>query len=254
MVIAIIAILAAILFPVFAQAKEAAKKTTCASNLRQLGNAEALYLADHDDAYQPAYVSEGTYGSPVRNQLQRYAGSDEIFYCPGRADAGCMNLDGGQGRCYGYGYNWGFYNPWDDGIGLLKPVMPAPGIHDFILPGKPGSELTAPSTTFLYGDTWSTEEYRLAVFEQWNGAGSARHSGRLNYVYADGHCKSLAQRHGVTRPDQYVVGNKARTHEIGEGDTLSPTDLTSYCSAPESSDCTQIVAWFLANTTFDNEK
>lgn len=48
-VIAIIAILAAILFPVFARAKEAAKKTTCTSNLKQLGTAWMLYLGDYDD-------------------------------------------------------------------------------------------------------------------------------------------------------------------------------------------------------------
>jgi prepilin-type N-terminal cleavage/methylation domain-containing protein/prepilin-type processing-associated H-X9-DG protein len=48
-VIAIIAILAAILFPVFAQAKEAAKKTACLSNLKQIGTATYLYLNDYDD-------------------------------------------------------------------------------------------------------------------------------------------------------------------------------------------------------------
>jgi len=48
-VIAIIAILAAILFPVFAQAKEAAKKTACLSNDKQIGTSLQMYLADYDD-------------------------------------------------------------------------------------------------------------------------------------------------------------------------------------------------------------
>src|ERR1700677_4752282 len=48
-VIAIIAILAAILFPVFAQAKEAAKKTACLSNNKQMGLGLYLYLNDYDD-------------------------------------------------------------------------------------------------------------------------------------------------------------------------------------------------------------
>lgn len=48
-VIAIIAILAAILFPVFAQAKEAAKKTSCLSNQKQIGTGMAMYLVDSDD-------------------------------------------------------------------------------------------------------------------------------------------------------------------------------------------------------------
>lgn len=50
-VIAIIAILAAILFPVFAQAKMAAKKTSDLSNQKQLGTAFAIYLTDYDDTY-----------------------------------------------------------------------------------------------------------------------------------------------------------------------------------------------------------
>lgn len=48
-VIAIIAILAAILFPVFAQAKEAAKKTACLSNEKQMGLATLMYMNDTDD-------------------------------------------------------------------------------------------------------------------------------------------------------------------------------------------------------------
>ncbi len=50
-VIAIIAILAAILFPVFAQAKEAAKKTATISNQKQVGTAAAIYLNDYDDTF-----------------------------------------------------------------------------------------------------------------------------------------------------------------------------------------------------------
>jgi prepilin-type N-terminal cleavage/methylation domain-containing protein len=50
-VIAIIAILAAILFPVFAQAKEAAKKTVEISNFKQVGTAVQMYLGDYDDRY-----------------------------------------------------------------------------------------------------------------------------------------------------------------------------------------------------------
>jgi prepilin-type N-terminal cleavage/methylation domain-containing protein len=52
-VIAIIAILAAILFPVFAQAKLAAKKTADLSNLKQIGTGTFLYLSDYDDTLYP---------------------------------------------------------------------------------------------------------------------------------------------------------------------------------------------------------
>ncbi|MFM9874620.1 MAG: prepilin-type N-terminal cleavage/methylation domain-containing protein [Fimbriimonadaceae bacterium] len=50
-VIAIIAILAAILFPVFAQAKVAAKKTQALSNLKNIGTAAQIYMADYDDTW-----------------------------------------------------------------------------------------------------------------------------------------------------------------------------------------------------------
>ncbi len=50
-VIAIIAILAAILFPVFAQAREKARQTSCLSNLKQLGTAVMMYTQDYDETY-----------------------------------------------------------------------------------------------------------------------------------------------------------------------------------------------------------
>src|SRR5271156_322083 len=54
-VIAIIAILAAILFPVFAQAKLAAKKTASLSNVKELGLAELMYQGDYDDYFVLAF-------------------------------------------------------------------------------------------------------------------------------------------------------------------------------------------------------
>jgi prepilin-type N-terminal cleavage/methylation domain-containing protein/prepilin-type processing-associated H-X9-DG protein len=50
-VIAIIAILAAILFPVFAQAREKARQSVCGSNMKQLGNAQQMYLQDYDEQF-----------------------------------------------------------------------------------------------------------------------------------------------------------------------------------------------------------
>lgn len=61
-VIAIIAILAAILFPVFAQAKEAAKKTAYISNMKQTGTSAQLYIADTDDTYPQGFVARGETG------------------------------------------------------------------------------------------------------------------------------------------------------------------------------------------------
>src|SRR5437868_6204128 len=52
-VIAIIAILAAILFPVFAQAREKARQTSCLSNLKQLSHAMLMYAGDYDELFPP---------------------------------------------------------------------------------------------------------------------------------------------------------------------------------------------------------
>jgi|YNPMSStandDraft_2_1061718.scaffolds.fasta_scaffold08226_3 prepilin-type N-terminal cleavage/methylation domain len=69
-VIAIIAILAAILFPVFAQARENARKTQCLSNGRQIGIAIQIYAQDYDDAVVPWLVLGGSYqGQPIWEQF-----------------------------------------------------------------------------------------------------------------------------------------------------------------------------------------
>ena len=90
-VIAIIAILAAILFPVFAQAKEAAKKTSCAQNMRQLGLAIFMYQGDWDDVYSPGYYynSPNGPGSLDNSGINSWSGlvmpyvkSNKAFVCP----------------------------------------------------------------------------------------------------------------------------------------------------------------------------
>src|SRR5579862_3576887 len=54
-VIAIIAILAAILFPVFAQAREKARQTTCVNNNKQWTTAAMMYVQDYDETFPPAF-------------------------------------------------------------------------------------------------------------------------------------------------------------------------------------------------------
>jgi prepilin-type N-terminal cleavage/methylation domain-containing protein len=91
-VIAIIAILAAILFPVFAQAKDAAKKTVSLSNMKQIGTATMLYIGDTDDVLMPLrwydptdqpapYQStQGFFFYPIL--LQPYTKNVQLFYDP----------------------------------------------------------------------------------------------------------------------------------------------------------------------------
>lgn len=90
-VIAIIAILAAILFPVFAQAKEAARQSACLSNEKQIGMATMMYAGDFDDLYPAwaAHINPINGGSsiymPPELQLMPYAKNNQIFTCPSDA-------------------------------------------------------------------------------------------------------------------------------------------------------------------------
>jgi prepilin-type N-terminal cleavage/methylation domain-containing protein/prepilin-type processing-associated H-X9-DG protein len=78
-VIAIIAILAAILFPVFAQAKAAAKKTACLSNVKQMGTSTYLYASDNDDFIPGTKIYE-PYVFMAR--LMPYTKNRDIFRSP----------------------------------------------------------------------------------------------------------------------------------------------------------------------------
>jgi len=94
-VIAIIAILAAILFPVFAQAKEAAKQTSCLSETKQIAIAQLLYSNDADDMVIPSNtVNDVPGGSPALatltdqinyswvNTIQPYLKNTSLLFCP----------------------------------------------------------------------------------------------------------------------------------------------------------------------------
>ena len=83
-VIAIIAILAAILFPVFARAREAARRTSCASNLRQLGLAAHMYAQDYDEFMPCDYYACNSKWTHIRlvRELMPYVKNIDVFYCP----------------------------------------------------------------------------------------------------------------------------------------------------------------------------
>ena len=111
-VISLIAILSAILFPVFAQVREKARQTSCASNLRQQGMSISLYAQDYDDHYPIGADSADRYiylWTPQDEELARvrhlqetmpllrdilnpYVKSHDIWHCPsdtgGRAPYG----------------------------------------------------------------------------------------------------------------------------------------------------------------------
>lgn len=132
-VIAIIAILAAILFPVFAQAKNAAKKTASLSNVKQIGTASQIYLGDYDDTTPPVFwfdpnaldlpTTQGFHYFPIL--LLPYSKNKQLFLCPndratdpvltdpigkGRFDPDSTFRDYFYGANPSYGYNYRYLN------------------------------------------------------------------------------------------------------------------------------------------------
>ena len=90
-VIAIIAILAAILFPVFAQAREQARMSTCLSNFKQMGLGVKMYLDDWDETYPMNRIWQNKGGSECngkgkmitwKHETQPYVKNTGVFKCP----------------------------------------------------------------------------------------------------------------------------------------------------------------------------
>lgn len=96
-VIAIIAILAAILFPVFAQAREKARATACLSNEKQLGLAIMQYVQDYDETFMNGASTWGR-GQGWASQVYPYVKSKHAFQCPDDLTGGAVS----------YGYNANF--------------------------------------------------------------------------------------------------------------------------------------------------
>jgi len=205
-VIAIIAILAAILFPVFAQARAKARGISCLSNVKQCGIAFAMYTQDYDETT----VSGRGGGWEWWTELQPYIKNINLLYCPDRTDGGPYTqgagnfLSGGPyqlAHYVGYGYNWGPIG-WRGG-GLLERQQPDPqrpgSSH---IPGKTLAAIQFPAGTFAFGDTYDTPRMTIGIGfagDTWRGTsnGALRHSsGMFNYAFADGHAKALKVKGG----------------------------------------------------------
>lgn len=86
-VIAITAVLAAILFPVFAQAWEKSRQTQCASNTKQISIGVLLYIQDYDETLTPtAIVSANTGGVLWPDLILPYIKNDQVRLCPSDAN------------------------------------------------------------------------------------------------------------------------------------------------------------------------
>jgi prepilin-type N-terminal cleavage/methylation domain-containing protein len=110
-VIAIIALLAALLFPVFSRAREKARQSACLSNLHQIGLAVSMYLQDYDDYFpyaispmevyhnfwpkcSPTFGAQVPYLPQFHVVLQPYTKSHQVFDCPSDTGYDIHGFDG----------------------------------------------------------------------------------------------------------------------------------------------------------------
>jgi prepilin-type N-terminal cleavage/methylation domain-containing protein/prepilin-type processing-associated H-X9-DG protein len=216
-VIAIIAILAAILFPVFAQARDKARQASCLSNEKQIGYALTMYRQDYDETWpiafsQPGVAVKGTWPSPPFSTKYR---QDEVFWyvwlypytknlgmfnCPSETpkfvgEPICRSCETGncrEGGPFHYGYSLklgGTYNPASHLPSLRDAQLTHPSdtlavLENQATPGPcPGGALKAGYQND-FGAFTDTQDYYYTMIE-------ARHADMLNVIFADSHVRPM---------------------------------------------------------------
>jgi prepilin-type N-terminal cleavage/methylation domain-containing protein/prepilin-type processing-associated H-X9-DG protein len=185
-VIAIIAILAAILFPVFAQARAKARQTACLNNLKQIGTALMMYTQDYDEALPIHFtVNNGSYtvndyAAPTAQYnwmalIQPYLKNLQIYKCPQAiVNTGSISPTALSAASY-YG----------NGVVMGRTIAVVPNPADIIWAHE-GPDTTRNSVLRPYRNgagylRWLSSSYDLLHF-----------SGG-NLVYCDGHAKFRRQ-------------------------------------------------------------
>ncbi len=209
-VIAIIAILAAILFPVFAQAREKARSSACLSNAKQLALATLMYVQDNDELFPQSVYSMDTPilmpGTNARvftlyDAVMPYIKNIDIFVCPSNRPgidfAAILTPMGlrtsGLFRYASYGMNFAVFQ---------DPSLP-PDLFEQD-PVTPLAAVVEPVNTTLFFDSKYTPYGGAPAYPEcpsptegfgWtNMSGDVRHSEGFNINFADGHSKYYPRR------------------------------------------------------------
>ena len=221
-VLAIIGLLAALLFPVFSRAREAARGLSCLSNEKQIGTALLLYLQDYDETYPMSRLPDATHPlsgcmapSPLWNPSDQLEGSSinwkreiapyiknlQIFGCPSNTYAW---YQGGFNGTVGDESNWAYpRSQWLPASYAYNGAF----FHEAVPPcwyGEPRvrprylAEISAPAQLL-----WVIESrYNYPDLGNWfltltapdgrGGLGAFQsHNGAINFLFADGHAKRL---------------------------------------------------------------
>ncbi|HZO91956.1 MAG TPA: DUF1559 domain-containing protein [Chthonomonadaceae bacterium] len=199
-VIAIIAVLAAILFPVFAQAREKARAISCLSNCRQLGLAIQMYATDHDEAFPCSCMIGMSMGTDMTAQNSQswldttlpYIKSRGLYHCPSDNSPLWSSMDTPRQSSYGFNaYFIPIQAPYY-GVRMGQINRPAECIlvseladtwqQDFFRPmywGDP-PKIQDADMQMMEWDRMQQEPMSLAI---------RRHQQGANYVFAEGHAK-----------------------------------------------------------------
>jgi prepilin-type N-terminal cleavage/methylation domain-containing protein/prepilin-type processing-associated H-X9-DG protein len=220
-VIAIIAILAAILFPVFAQAREKARASTCLSNTKQIGTAIMMYTQDYDETL-PEYWDDNVKATPNpnplgywHNRIHPYVKNYQVFLCPSAQSRDERLIDTGEGtpaqrkdrRWQGsgsYGWNYWYLGAWPGQIFTLAMVT-APAetiaVGESTRLKNPGVIYPAPHCegTPSWSAAIKSEKDRLSFWTQF----AARHQDGNNLVFVDGHAKWYKRAHVESHPELF---------------------------------------------------
>jgi prepilin-type N-terminal cleavage/methylation domain-containing protein/prepilin-type processing-associated H-X9-DG protein len=204
-VIAIIAILAAILFPVFAQAKMAAKKTADLSNVKQLNLSVQMYGNDYDDT-EPFCWGWNSEWKPWHQQVEPYVKNIPIWKSPvdnwGRGTEGdggaCLKDQPTRGVTYSMAFTWpafgsatgDWWGPNSEGC-QMSATCDSGGSSQTAIPAPASTILMAPRPNWYhqYCQGWATEVFFNYGEFNMKGGGSTMFGDGANYGLCDGHAK-----------------------------------------------------------------
>jgi prepilin-type N-terminal cleavage/methylation domain-containing protein/prepilin-type processing-associated H-X9-DG protein len=190
-VIAIIAILAAILFPVFAQAREKARQSVCLSNIKQNGIALTLYVQDYDETMPPISGDTQNFGAP--NAPVNFLGA-LIPYVKNRRIHACPTVK----KYSDLGLSAATYDP--------TPESEANYMGNAVVLGKSIAVIPNPAEIVYFQETnakgkwaWNRPRKVGTQYQYWHWPGSATdpegqgymslHQGGGHLLFADGHAK-----------------------------------------------------------------
>jgi prepilin-type N-terminal cleavage/methylation domain-containing protein/prepilin-type processing-associated H-X9-DG protein len=207
-VIAIIAILAAILFPVFAQARDKARQATCTSNLKQIGTVLVMYTMDYDNWYPPAQpfccAGKGQISyDAIWEEMEPYHKNKEIWRCPSDP----YPYETQPVKHFRGGYKVSYLvneTGWSKNIPHLAYANnsaqvnePANFIYfcEFVMGTKDNGPMIGVGPASGASSNPPKPDATITPADVYNLAGNpaynvpARHSGGNNYLFADGHVK-----------------------------------------------------------------